>query len=151
MPCFTTSPRGSVGPLFINNLGHCNPPSLLQQYQPEVRLPHSSQEPTTTMFSATIVSFLQLWLATLAFAAPLANEGVSATGAKPWQYGTGGGVIGFIILILDILVWSTRFLSFPPSIYHADMPFQLRSCSRTVPLRTSCFGVSSSSSSPSSA
>ncbi|KAH6887085.1 hypothetical protein B0T10DRAFT_563306 [Thelonectria olida] len=57
------------------------------------------------MFSNTIISFLQLWLATLALAAPLASEGVSATAAKPWHYGTGGGIIGFIVLILDIIVW----------------------------------------------
>ncbi|KAJ4181225.1 PLDc-N domain-containing protein [Fusarium falciforme] len=57
------------------------------------------------MFSATIISFLQLWLASLAFAAPLAEGGVEATKANPWQYGTGGGIIGFIVLVLDILVW----------------------------------------------
>ncbi|KAJ4169012.1 hypothetical protein NW754_010944 [Fusarium falciforme] len=55
------------------------------------------------MFSATIISFLQLWLASLAFAAPLAEGGVEATKANPWQYGTGGGIIGFIVLVLDIL------------------------------------------------
>jgi hypothetical protein len=29
-----------------------------------------------------------------------------------WKFGTGGGVLGFIVLILDIMVWSTyiRFL-----------------------------------------
>ncbi|KAF5004230.1 hypothetical protein FDECE_9259 [Fusarium decemcellulare] len=57
------------------------------------------------MISNTIISFLQLWLATLAFAAPIADDAVSATSAKPWHYGTGGGIIGFIILILDIIVW----------------------------------------------
>ncbi|KAM5343997.1 hypothetical protein ACJ41O_012534 [Fusarium nematophilum] len=57
------------------------------------------------MFSPAIISFLHLWLATLVFAAPLAEEGVSATGTSPWEYGTSGGIIGFIILVLDILVW----------------------------------------------
>lgn len=59
------------------------------------------------MMSTTIISFLQLWLATLAFAAPIASDEFSTTAADPWQYGTGGGIIGFIILVLDILVWST--------------------------------------------
>lgn len=58
------------------------------------------------MFSNTIIPFLQLWLATLALAAPTVTDGVSASGAKPWQYGTGGGIIGFIVLVLDIIVWS---------------------------------------------
>jgi len=49
--------------------------------------------------SATL--FLQLCLAALALAAPM-----TATGMNPsQQYGTGGGVVGFIILVLDILVW----------------------------------------------
>ncbi|CEI63542.1 hypothetical protein FVEN_g6673 [Fusarium venenatum] len=57
------------------------------------------------MFNNAIISFLQLWLATLAFAAPIADDAISATSAKPWHYGTGGGIIGFIVLVLDILVW----------------------------------------------
>ncbi|KAH7157261.1 hypothetical protein B0J13DRAFT_167228 [Dactylonectria estremocensis] len=57
------------------------------------------------MMSMNFISFLQLWLATLAFASPIATDGVSATGAEPWQYGTGGGIFGFIVLILDIIVW----------------------------------------------
>lgn len=58
------------------------------------------------MTSSTIFSFLQLWLAALTFAAPAVNEGVSANAVKPWQYGTGGSIIGFIVLVLDIIVWS---------------------------------------------
>lgn len=58
------------------------------------------------MGSSAIISFLQLWLATLAFAAPVAND-VAVSSAKPWHYGTGGGIIGFIVLVLDIIVWST--------------------------------------------
>ncbi|KAF4421575.1 Cardiolipin synthase [Fusarium acutatum] len=56
------------------------------------------------MLNNAVFAFLQLWLATLAFAAPIADE-VTVTGAEPWHYGTGGGIIGFIILVLDILVW----------------------------------------------
>lgn len=58
------------------------------------------------MVSSTILSFLQLWLAALTFAAPTITEGVSANAVKPWHYGTGGGIIGFIVLVLDIIVWS---------------------------------------------
>ena len=50
---------------------------------------------------------LQLCLATLAFAAPLAQEVSTSTVNNSWQYGTGGGVIGFIVLVLDIIVFST--------------------------------------------
>ncbi|KAI0474099.1 hypothetical protein GGR56DRAFT_564838 [Xylariaceae sp. FL0804] len=51
-------------------------------------------------------ALLQLALAALALAAPIADEAFStAAAAAPWQYGTGGGIIGFIILILDIIVW----------------------------------------------
>ena len=52
------------------------------------------------MISPAISMVLQLWLATLAMAAP-----ISATTKTPWQYGTGGGILGFIVLILDIIVW----------------------------------------------
>ncbi|ORY65413.1 uncharacterized protein BCR38DRAFT_457578 [Pseudomassariella vexata] len=48
--------------------------------------------------------FLQLCLATLACAAPIADDTFTAT-QTPWQYGTGGGVLGFLVLILDILVF----------------------------------------------
>ncbi|KAI1044530.1 hypothetical protein LB505_011040 [Fusarium chuoi] len=56
------------------------------------------------MLNNAVFAFLQLWLATLALAAPIADE-VTVTGAEPWHYGTGGGIIGFIVLVLDILVW----------------------------------------------
>ncbi|EWG35933.1 hypothetical protein FVEG_00116 [Fusarium verticillioides 7600] len=56
------------------------------------------------MLNNAVFAFLQLWLATLAFAAPIADE-VTITGAEPWHYGTGGGIVGFIVLVLDILVW----------------------------------------------
>ncbi|KAB5549452.1 hypothetical protein GE09DRAFT_1223279 [Coniochaeta sp. 2T2.1] len=48
----------------------------------------------------------QLLLAALAVAAPIAEETVMATaGGNAWQYGTGGGIIGLIVLILDIIVF----------------------------------------------
>jgi hypothetical protein len=47
---------------------------------------------------------LQLWLAASALAAPLDNT-VTATGKDAWQYGTGGGILGVIVLILDIIVF----------------------------------------------
>jgi hypothetical protein len=53
------------------------------------------------MFSPALSLFLQLWLATFALAAPVNAE----SAANTWQYGTGGGIVGFIVLILDIIVW----------------------------------------------
>ncbi|KAF2773991.1 hypothetical protein EJ03DRAFT_370819 [Teratosphaeria nubilosa] len=50
--------------------------------------------------------FLQLCLAALTFAAPIADGQATVMGMNPaQQYGTGGGVLGFIVLILDIIVW----------------------------------------------
>lgn len=52
---------------------------------------------------------LQLSLAALALAAPVAQEVSATTAGNSWQYGTGGGILGFIVLILDIIVFSTYF------------------------------------------
>ncbi|KAH9908837.1 hypothetical protein F4778DRAFT_714191 [Xylariomycetidae sp. FL2044] len=57
------------------------------------------------MFQQPLSILLQFCLAALAFAAPIADETLTTTEAAPWQYGTGGGVLGFIVLILDIIVW----------------------------------------------
>ncbi|KAK3905989.1 hypothetical protein C8A05DRAFT_30145 [Staphylotrichum tortipilum] len=43
---------------------------------------------------------LQLCLATLGLAAPVVVESKNS-----WQYGTGGGLLGLVILILDIIVF----------------------------------------------
>ena len=65
------------------------------------------------MISAAF-SFLQLCMAAFVIAAPIAaDETMTTTGATPWQYGTGGGIIGLIILILDIIVWSEFNPPFP--------------------------------------
>lgn len=58
--------------------------------------------------------FLQLCLAALCSAAPLSTNSSNAT-----QYGTGGGIVGFIVLVLDILVWSTCPAAIPSSNTHA--------------------------------
>lgn len=58
------------------------------------------------MFSATLGLLLQFSLLSLA----MAQETFTTTGhGNSWQYGAGGGVIGFIVLILDIIVFS-KFL-----------------------------------------
>jgi hypothetical protein len=56
---------------------------------------------------------LQLCLAALAFAAPMAGETMK-TNSTPWQYGAGGGVVGFIVLILDLIVFSASISLYPP-------------------------------------
>lgn len=51
--------------------------------------------------------FFQLFLAALAYAAPIADETLSAKAVdNTWTYGTGGGIIGFIVLVLDIIAFS---------------------------------------------
>ena len=51
-----------------------------------------------------------LLLAASALAAPMSTEAVQE---NAWKYGTGGGIIGFIVLILDIMIFSTFPTSFP--------------------------------------
>ncbi|KAL2262399.1 hypothetical protein VTK26DRAFT_1448 [Humicola hyalothermophila] len=47
---------------------------------------------------------LQLCLATLGLAAPVSDASVEAL-SNSWQYGTGGGLLGLVVLILDIIVF----------------------------------------------
>lgn len=54
----------------------------------------------------TVLSFLLL--AASAMAQPISTEAVQE---NAWKYGTGGGIVGFIVLILDIMVFSTSFPS----------------------------------------
>jgi hypothetical protein len=61
--------------------------------------------------------FLQLCLAALCYAAPIADETFSTMDSTT-QYGAGGGIVGFIVLVLDILVWS-KSPSYSPTIIAA--------------------------------
>jgi hypothetical protein len=70
------------------------------------------------MFQSIVL--LQFLLFALALAAPV---DVNAVQENAWKYGTGGGVIGFIVLILDIMVFST----FPVSFVHNKSTSMLRS------------------------
>jgi hypothetical protein len=61
--------------------------------------------------------FLQLCLAALCSAAPIADD-FTTLNSNATQYGTGGGIVGFIVLVLDILVWSkSRSHAIPPRHY----------------------------------
>ncbi|CAL3972223.1 unnamed protein product, partial [Diplocarpon coronariae] len=48
------------------------------------------------------IALSSLLFATLAIAQPISTEAVQE---NAWKYGTGGGVVGFIVLILDIMVF----------------------------------------------
>ncbi|KAF1846808.1 uncharacterized protein K460DRAFT_367561 [Cucurbitaria berberidis CBS 394.84] len=61
------------------------------------------------MFNFVISMLLQLSLFMLAEAAPITTQA-----AKPWQAGTGGGIVGFIVLVLDIIAWIEIFKSNRP-------------------------------------
>jgi len=52
------------------------------------------------MASPLLTTLLHLALATLAMAAPT----MTIQKENAWQYGAGGGVIGFIVFILDVIV-----------------------------------------------
>lgn len=57
----------------------------------------------TALFSTII---FQLLLAGVGLAAPVSD--VSAEGmSNSWQYGTGGGLLGLVVLVLDVIVFST--------------------------------------------
>ncbi|KAK7189584.1 hypothetical protein DPSP01_001578 [Paraphaeosphaeria sporulosa] len=51
------------------------------------------------MFQFVLAALLQLSLGLLVEAAPVTAQGTS------WQGPTGGGVVGFIVLVLDIIAW----------------------------------------------
>ena len=85
--------------------------------------------------------FLQLCLAALCSAAPITAQDATI------QYGAGGGVIGFIVLVLDILVWSKSYRCTLRIAQYAHSPAQSRSSSRPAPSATSSCGLSLSSSS----
>ena len=61
------------------------------------------------MFNFALSLLLQLSLYLAVEAAP-----ITAQGAQPWQTGTGGGIVGFIVLILDIIAWIEIFKSNRP-------------------------------------
>jgi hypothetical protein len=52
---------------------------------------------------------LQLWLALLAAAAPTTTQLYARGRDTAIQYGTSGGIIGLIVLILDIIIISKLF------------------------------------------
>jgi hypothetical protein len=61
-------------------------------------------------FSSLLV---HLCLAMTAMAAPVADKSLSATALdNAWQYGTGGGILGLIVLVLDVLVFSKSCFGF---------------------------------------
>jgi hypothetical protein len=65
-----------------------------------------------------MISSLFFSLLLVSFA--MADELAATTVDNTWKYGTSGGVLGFIVLILDIMVFSTSLLCllspFPPSL-----------------------------------
>ncbi|KAK4463181.1 hypothetical protein QBC42DRAFT_266166 [Cladorrhinum samala] len=65
----------------------------------------------SAIFSAFVA---QLLWAGLALAAPV--DQVAAAGhGNSWQYGTGGGILGLIVLVLDIMVFIEVFQSNRPA------------------------------------
>lgn len=68
----------------------------------------------------TVKMFQSILLNLLLVSFAVAEETVSASvHGNAWKYGTGGGLLGFVVLILDILVFSTFIctLSFPAPLY----------------------------------
>ena len=57
------------------------------------------------MLQFTLAALLQLSLTLLVKAAPIGTQSTPS-----WQGPTGGGIVGFVVLILDIIAWGM----FPP-------------------------------------
>jgi hypothetical protein len=73
-------------------------------------------------------SLLLLNLLLVSFA--MAEETVSASNhGNLWAYGTSGGVLGFIVLILDIMVFSklSHFSARSPACQYPPSPIQISS------------------------
>lgn len=56
--------------------------------------------------TTTLLLLSHLLLATFASALPTGDVTASTAG-NSWQYGTGGGILGLIVLVLDIIVFGT--------------------------------------------
>ena len=63
------------------------------------------------LFLSTLLA--QLWLAFLAVAAPVGDEIAASSKDNAWEYGTSGGIIGIIVLILDLIVFGTSEALYP--------------------------------------
>ena len=76
-------------------------------YPPILKTIHKPNQASSPpkMYQPILSLLLQLWLAALALAAPIADETFSTTSSSV-GYGTGGGIVGLIILVLDVLVFS---------------------------------------------
>jgi hypothetical protein len=57
------------------------------------------------MFQFVLAALLQLSLALFVEASPITTQ--SSVG---WQGPTGGGIVGFIVLVLDIIAWGKHLL-----------------------------------------
>jgi hypothetical protein len=83
---------------------------------------------------------VQLFLAALALAAPIAEETVAATaGGNAWQYGTGGGILGLIVLILDIIVFGSCIFPQAMLAQESASPNGCSVCSRSHKVQPSSF------------
>ncbi|KAF2169417.1 hypothetical protein M409DRAFT_20636 [Zasmidium cellare ATCC 36951] len=60
---------------------------------------------------------LQLCLAALTLAAPIDSDPTFTVQADAWQYGTGGGILGFIVLVIDVLAWMEILKSNRPPLH----------------------------------
>jgi len=74
------------------------------------------------MLQIALGLLFELLLCSLASAAPITAE----SHGNAWQYGAGGGVLGFIVLVLDIIVFSMSFACYKASI-DAHLPSQSNS------------------------
>lgn len=64
------------------------------------------------MFNNVLTILLQLSLLSLVMAE---ETFIATTHGNAWKYGSGGGVIGLIVLVLDVIAFSTSPAPFSPT------------------------------------
>jgi hypothetical protein len=87
----------------------CAPPAATKTRQhssPLTSIPHT-QIPRNVQIDAKMMNLAITFLLNLSLFALVEAAPMSVASAKPWQAGTGGGIVGFIVLVLDIIAWST--------------------------------------------
>ena len=141
----------TAGRSFLSNLFITGPSPLLPLQPPALSSPtrrsnfHYFVLSYFDMFQAIVALLLQFSLASLVAAAPITAQGNNNVG-----FGAGGGVVGFIVLILDIicvgeLSLHTPYWNVDDMRMFADDHSQSRSSSHPAPSPTRSAGPSLSS------
>jgi hypothetical protein len=120
-PLLSDSPRTSSSSIFLQPFSNSRIISISTLFNFasfKYIYNHINPRPNSAimLFQSALSLLLQFCFLSLASAAPIE----AARHGNAWQYGAGGGIVGFIVLILDIIVFSKFcqsrcFLAIPTS------------------------------------